>query len=100
MIDYGRVQSTLCPETLVVDEKSVWKHTDITPVTENTGTDMEFVGYEFHMIQYTKEEYILLQAEENAALQNRLNATEEDLTNTQMALTEVYELLTGGETNG
>ena len=30
----------------------------------------------------------------------RLQATEDDLTNTQVALTEVYELLAGGGENG
>lgn len=97
MIDHGRVRSTVCPQPMVTDELSVWKHANITPVTENEGTDMEFVGYEFNMVQYTKDEYILAQAEENAALQNRLQATEEQLTDTQLALCDVYELLVGGD---
>lgn len=33
-------------------------------------------------------------------LKTRLQATEDDLTNTQVALTEVYELLAGGGENG
>ena len=37
---------------------------------------------------------------ENKELKTRLQATEEDLTNTQVALTEVYELLAGGGENG
>ena len=49
MIDHGRVRSTVCPQPMVTDELSVWKHTNITPVTENEGTDMEFVGYELKM---------------------------------------------------
>ena len=97
MIDHGRVRSTVCPQPMVTYELSVWKHTDITPVTENEGTDMEFVGYEFNMVQYTKDEYILVQADENAALQERLQATEEQLTDTQLALCDVYELLVGGD---
>lgn len=97
MIEHGRVRSTVCPQPIVTDELSVWKHTNITPVTENEGTDMEFVGYEFNMVQYTKDEYILAQAEENAALQNRLQATAEQLTDTQLALCDVYELLVGGD---
>jgi len=97
MIDHGRVRSTVCPQPLVTDELSVWKHTDITPITENEGTDAEFVGYEFNMVQYTKNEYILVQAEENAALHDRLLATEEQLTDTQLALCDVYELLLGGD---
>ena len=37
---------------------------------------------------------------ENKELKTRLQATEDDLTNTQVALTEVYELLAGGGANG
>ena len=36
---------------------------------------------------------------ENKELKTRLQATEDDLTNTQVALTEVYELLAGGGEN-
>ena len=38
--------------------------------------------------------------EELTKLKTRLQATEDDLTNTQVALTEVYELLAGGGENG
>ena len=96
MIDHGRVRSTVCPQPMVTDELSVWKHTNITPVTENEGTDKEFVGYEFNMVQYTKDEYILAQADENAAVKERLQTTEQQLTDTQLALCEVYELILGG----
>ena len=37
---------------------------------------------------------------ENKELKTRLQATEEDLTNTQVTLTEVYEMLAGGGENG
>ena len=37
---------------------------------------------------------------ERKELKTRLQATEDDLTNTQVALTEVYELLAGGGANG
>lgn len=37
---------------------------------------------------------------ENKELKTRLQATEENLTNTQVALTEVYEMLAGGGENG
>lgn len=96
MKDYGRVRSTVCPKPMVSDELSVWKHTDITPVTEHEGTDQEFMGYEFNMVQYTKDEYIQVQADENAAVKERLQTTEQQLTDTQLALCDVYELLVGG----
>ena len=86
MVDYGRVRSTVKPEPIVIDEFSVWQHTDIQEVSENVGEENEFVGYEFNMVQYDKNEFILKQAKENAELS-------EQITQTQIALTEVYEMM-------
>ena len=47
----------------------------------------EFVGYEFTMIQYSKDEFILQQATDNNA------ALQQQITDTQIALCEVYELM-------
>ena len=65
MIDYGKVRSTVKPDEIVINE---------------------FVGYEFNMVQYDKNEFILKQAKENAELS-------EQITQTQIALTEVYEMM-------
>lgn len=86
MIDYGKVRSTVKPDAIVIDEFSVWQHTDIQEVSENVGEENEFVGYEFNMVQYDKNEFILKQAKENAELS-------EQITQTQIALTEVYEMM-------
>ena len=86
MTDYGRVRSTVKPEPIVVDDFSVWQYTDIQEVSENVGEENEFVGYEFNMIQYDKDEFILKQATESAAIQQQI-------TDTQLALCEVYELM-------
>lgn len=86
MIDYGKVRSTVKPESIVIDEFSVWQHTDIQEVSENIGEENEFVGYEYKMVQYTKDEFILNQAVENEALQQQI-------TDTQIALCEVYEMM-------
>lgn len=59
MVDYGRVRSTVKPEPIVIDEFSVWQHTDIQEISENVGEENEFMGYEFTMIQYSKDEFIL-----------------------------------------
>lgn len=83
MKDYGKVRSTEKPDDLVIDEFSVWKNSNITKVEENIGDENEFVGYEFDMIQYGKDEYIH-QIEQ---------ITNEQITDLQMALTEVYESL-------
>lgn len=86
MIDYGKVRSTVKPDKIVIDEFSVWQHTNIQEVSENVGEENEFVGYEFNMVQYDKNEFILKQAKENAELS-------EQITRTQIALTEVYEMM-------
>lgn len=88
MKDYGKQRSTVKPNEMVVDEFSVWNHTNITGVSENVGAENEFIGFEFNMIQYTKDEYIKIIAEKNASLEN-------EVTNTQIALTEIFESMGG-----
>ena len=86
MINYGKVRSTIKPEPIVIDEFSVWQHTNIQPVSENVGEENEFVGFEYEMIQYGKDEFILNQAAEKEVLQQQI-------TDTQLALCEVYEMM-------
>ena len=74
------------PDAVVIDDNSVWVHTGIQEVHESVGEDQSFDGYEFNMIQYEKDEYILMMSEKNSEL-------EKQVTDTQLALCEVYELL-------
>ena len=83
MIDYERVRSTVRPETVRIDEYSVWINTEISEI------EGEQTEYEYRMIRYTKDEYIKLMAEKNAELESQL-------TDTQLALCDVYEMV-GGE---
>lgn len=78
MIEHGKVRSTVSPEPLIIDDYSVWVHSNITPI-EETVEDGTLVGFEYNMVQYTKDEYIGV-----------LNT---QLTDTQLALVEVYELV-------
>lgn len=80
MIDYGRQRSTVKPELMVLDENSVWVNTNIHAVEEAVG-DAVFSGWEFNMAQYTKDEYIRM--------------LDTQLTGTQLALVDVYELIGG-----
>lgn len=80
MVDYGKVRSTVKPETIVIDDFSVWQHTDIQKISENVGKEDEFVGFEFKMVQYTKDEFILNQA----AMNQELNV----LVNTMLGVSE------------
>ena len=83
MKDFGKQRSTVSPEPMVIDEFSVWIHSDIVPVEENVGEET-FTGFEFNIVQYSKDEYIKMIAEKNST-------TETQLTNTQLALAELYE---------
>ena len=60
MTDYGTVQSAVRPKEKVVDEYSVWVNTDIAETAD---------GWEYHMVQYTKDEYIKLMDEANKKAQ-------------------------------
>ena len=73
MTDYGRVRSTVKPEPIVIDDFSVWQNTDIQEVSENVGEENEFVGYEYNMIQYSKDEFMLQQAAQSAELGELVN---------------------------
>ena len=73
MVDYGKVRSTVKPEPIVIDEFSVWQHTNIQAVSENVGEENEFVGFEYNMIQFTKDEFILQQAAHNAEFGELVN---------------------------
>jgi len=83
MKDYGKVKSTVQPEPMVVDEVSVWIHSNITPVEETIG-EQTFSGFEYDLIQYEKDEYIKIMAEKNQTMETQL-------TDTQLALVEIYE---------
>lgn len=73
MVDYGKVKSTVKPEPIVIDEFSVWQHTNIQDASENVGEENEFVGFEYNMIQFTKDEFILQQAAQNTELGELVN---------------------------
>ena len=79
MIDHGTVESTVKPEPLLVDEYSVWVHTDIEPVARDT-----FTGYSYHMVQYGKDEYI-------RQITTQLESANSQITDLQIALCELYE---------
>ena len=87
MIDYGKQRSTVEPLELELTETKVFVSSNITEVNEDeTDGQPGFTGYEFDLIEYDKDEYIKIQAEKNAAL-------EQQVTDTQIALCDVYEML-------
>ena len=88
MEKYQKVRSSLQPEPKVIDDFSVWIAENITEVTEEATGENEtgFNGYEYDLTQYTKDEYIKMMDDRNTAL-------EAEVTSTQLALCDVYELI-------
>lgn len=86
MIDYGAVRSTVKPEKVEIDEYSVWVNSNIKEI-EVQSEDGSHTEYEFNQIRYTKNEYIKLINERNTTLESQL-------TDTQLALCEIYEGIT------
>lgn len=83
MIDYRTVRSTVKPDEVEIDEYSVWVNTEIKE-NKVRSEDETHTEYEFHQVRYTKDEYIKLIDERNSTLESHL-------TDTQLALCELYE---------
>ena len=75
-------------KALVIGKDTVYVHTNITPV-EKDGKVVENL-FSYNEIQYGKEEYIELMVQQNEKLNN-------DLTDTQLALCEIYETFGGAK---
>lgn len=79
MRDMGIVQGSAAQaKSLIVNVDTVYVHTDIRLI------DAEFELYEYHEIQYSKDEYIQMMAES-------LQSANQQIIDTQLALTEIYE---------
>lgn len=85
MKDMGIVQgNSEQAKELVIGKDKVYVHTDIIPITTDArGNEVKDL-FEYHEIQYDKDEYIELLAKQNAELTS-------GLTDTQLALCEIYE---------
>ena len=86
MIDYGVVRSTIKPDKIEIDEYSVWVNSDIKEIDVQSENETH-IEYEFNQVRYTKDEYIKLIDERNTTLESQL-------TDTQLALCEIYEGMT------
>lgn len=63
---------------------TVYVHTDIKKIeVDNEGNEVDNL-YEYHEVQYEKDEYIQMMAEKNKELEN-------ELTDMQLAIVEMYE---------
>lgn len=85
MKDIGIVRGSVeQAKNLIVGKDTVYVHTDIKQIFEDReGKPIDGL-YEYHEIQYTKDEYIKLISEQNDKL-------EQELTDTQIAIVEIFE---------
>lgn len=85
MKDVGIVQgSEAQSKEVIIGVDTVYVHSDIKKIQKKDNKDPDV--WEYHEVQYSKDEYIELIAEKNKTL-------EKQITDTELALTEVYELL-------
>lgn len=69
---------------LVIGKDKVYVHTNITPITTDArGKEVKDL-FQYNEIQYDKDEFIEMLAQQNAELSS-------GLTDTQLALCEIYE---------
>ena len=81
MVNHGKVRATPAPENITIDEFSVWVAENITTVTVPDEDGQTRTEYEFDLKQYGKDEYI--------------HSMDEQLTDAQMALCDLYEMIGG-----
>ena len=87
MKQYGTQRSTVKPEDVEIIESKVFTYENITEIkVKNPESDDEVTMYEFTLTEYDKDEYIRIQAEKNASL-------EEQMTQAQEAMCEIYEMM-------
>lgn len=85
MIEIGIVQGTAAQAVpLIIGKDTVYVHTNITPLSQDKSNYPVDGMYEYYEVQYDKDEYIAILSEKSAL-------QELQLTNTQLALTEIYE---------
>lgn len=74
MINLGRVRSNDKPQEIQITNSSVFIASNIQPY-EETIDEHYMNGFEYDLIQYSKDEYLLLLAKQNNELMDELQAT-------------------------
>ena len=72
-------------QPLIINKTTVYVHSNISQATDEDGNVIDDL-YVYDEIQYTKDEYIKLMSDKNETL-------EKEVTETQLALCELYESL-------
>lgn len=99
---------------LIVGKNTVYVHTDIQKVEVDNGDGTKHTEWQYHEVQYGKDEYLKKISEEKAELESQTtdlqlalievfedsSTAKDDLnkqvTDLQLALIEVYETMMGG----
>ena len=72
-------------QPIIVNKDTVYVHSNISQATDEDGNILDNL-YVYDEVQYTKDEYIKLISDKNETL-------EKEVTETQLALCELYESL-------
>ena len=89
MINVGNVMGSAAQaKPLIIGKEIVYVHTNITPVKDMNGDIIDNL-FSYDEVQYDKDEYLKIMIDKNEKLIN-------DITDLQLALTEIYELTEGG----
>ena len=75
-------------QPLIISKTTVYVHSNIVQAKDEDGNVIDDL-YVYDEIQYTKDEYIKIMADKNIKL-------EQEITETQMALCDIYEAIQGG----
>ena len=77
------VRSSMKPKNIEILKNKVFVSSNITEVEKNFDNET-YTEYEYELIEYSKDEYIKSLVQKNTELEN-------SLTETQLALCEIYE---------
>lgn len=85
MKNYGIQKSSVLPNNFEITDSKVFVYENIEEIISKF-EEQEITEYQFNLIEYDKDEYIKIISEKNEELNQQI-------INTQLALCEVYELI-------
>ena len=85
MKNYGVQKSSVLPNNFEITDSKVFVYGNIEKIISKI-EDQEITEYQFNLIEYDKDEYIKIISEKNEELNQQI-------IDTQLALCEVYELI-------
>ena len=85
MKNYGVQKSSVLPNNFEITDSKVFVYENIEKIISKI-EDQEIAEYQFNLIEYDKDEYIKIISEKNEELNQQI-------IDTQLALCEVYELI-------